>query len=83
MGIAATVELGPHPGLYRVRRSIDLATPVSAIIPTRATSGTVWGEERCFVVEAVRSALAKTRMTNVEVVVVHDEEVTLQLRSTS
>ena len=61
--IAATAELEYIPGLYRVRRSIDLATPVSVRIPTRATSGTVWGEERCFVVEAVRSALAKTRMT--------------------
>jgi len=74
VGIAATAELGAHPGIYRIRRSIDPATPVSLIIPTRGTSGIVWGERRCFVVEAVRSALGKTGMTNVEVVVVYDEE---------
>ncbi len=76
VGIAATAELGTRPGIYRVRRSINPATPVSLIIPTRGTSGSVWGEQRCFVVEAVRSALSKTRMTNVEVVVVYDEGAT-------
>jgi O-antigen biosynthesis protein len=75
-GIAATAELGPHPGTYRVRRSVDPATPVSLIIPTRGCSGSVWGQRRCFVVEAVRSALGKTRMNNIEVVVVYDEGAT-------
>ena len=76
LGITATAELGPHPGMYRVQRSVDPATPVSLIIPTRGGSGNVWGERRCFVVEAVRSALGKTRMTNIEVVVVYDEGAT-------
>ena len=39
LGIAATAELGPRPGVYRIRRSVDPATPVSLIIPTRGTSG--------------------------------------------
>jgi O-antigen biosynthesis protein len=76
LGITATAELGPHPGMYRVRRSVDPTTPVSLIIPTRGDSGNVWGERRCFVIEAVRSALRKTRMTNLEVVVVYDEGAT-------
>ena len=74
--IAATAELGPRPGMYRVHRSVDPATPVSLIIPTRGTSGSVWGEQRCFVVETVRSAIEKTHMSNVEVVVVYDEGAT-------
>lgn len=73
LGMRASAELGPRPGVYRVRRAIDLTTPVSVIVPTRGVSGKVWGEERCFVVECVRSALRKTRMTNIEVVVVYDE----------
>jgi hypothetical protein len=76
LGIPATAELGPDPGLYRIRRRIDLATPVSLIIPTRCSSGMAWGELRCFAVETVRSALAKTGMVNIEVVVVYDEGAT-------
>jgi len=76
LGLAATAELGARFGIYRVRRSVDLATPVSLIIPTRGVSGLAWGERRCFVVEAVRSALRKTQMTNIEVVVVYDEGAT-------
>lgn len=76
LAIAATVDLGPHRGWYRVRRSVDPATPVSLIIPTRGSSGMAWGERRCFVVEAVRSALDNTGLTNVEVVVVYDEDAT-------
>ena len=76
LGITAAAELGRYRGIYRIRRSVDPATPISLIVPTRGSSGNVWGERRCFVVEAVRSALAKTCMTNVEVVVVFDEEAT-------
>lgn len=76
LGITATAELGPRPGMYRVRRVVSPTTPVSLIIPTRGSTGRVWGERRCFVVEAVRSALEKTRMTNIEVVVVYDEDAT-------
>jgi GT2 family glycosyltransferase len=76
LGIQATAELGTHRGWYRIRRSVDPTTRVSLIIPTRGSSGMVWGERRCFVVEAVRSALDKTRMPNIEVVVVYDEGAT-------
>jgi hypothetical protein len=76
LGIQATAELGARFGIYRLRRAVDPELRVSLIIPTRGASGNVWGERRCFVVEAVRSALGKTGMTNVEVVVVYDEGTT-------
>lgn len=71
-GVGEAAELGPWPGTYRVRRRLPASTTVSVVIPTRGGKGLVWGQERVFVVEAVRSALARTRHPHVEVVVVHD-----------
>lgn len=71
-GIDGTAEYGPHPGYYRVHRRLPAETLVSVIIPTRGSAGLVWGQRRCFVVEAVRSALARTDHENVEIVVVYD-----------
>jgi GT2 family glycosyltransferase len=45
---------------------------VSLVIPTRGGSGLVWGQHRVFVVETVRSALAKAGYDEIEVVVVYD-----------
>lgn len=59
---------------YRTIRSFDPGTLVSVILPTRGTSGLVWGQKRCFVVEAVRSLLAHTHHMFLEIVVVHDME---------
>jgi GT2 family glycosyltransferase/glycosyltransferase involved in cell wall biosynthesis len=61
-----------NPSLYRLTRDLRQDLRVSIIIPTTGTSARVWGEERCFVVEAVRSALANTRHQNLEIVVVYD-----------
>ncbi|HSY14961.1 MAG TPA: glycosyltransferase, partial [Jatrophihabitantaceae bacterium] len=72
VGIAGVAVRGRIPGTYRVHRDLDPATTVSIIIPTRGGSGTVWGRRRCFVVEAVRSALANTAHRNLEIVVVAD-----------
>jgi glycosyltransferase involved in cell wall biosynthesis len=58
------------------RRSLDPATKVSIIIPTAGKSGFVWGEPRCFVVEAVRSAIELTEHENLEWVVVYDVDKT-------
>lgn len=70
---------------YRTIRAFDPDTLVSVIIPTCGTIGTVWGETRCFVVEAVRSLLEHTHHELVEIVVVHDlitpREVLDQLRA--
>ena len=72
LGLAADAQLGPVPGTYRVVREPDLVSTISVIIPTRGSRGTVFGSDRVFVVEAVRSLLAGTRHPNVEIVVVFD-----------
>lgn len=72
LGIAGTVSFGRVPGTYRIARVADLETAVSVIIPTRGGTGLVWGERRCFVVEAVASVLAKTSLPRLQIVVVYD-----------
>lgn len=76
VGIAARCERGPLAGLYHVRRSMNAWPRVSIVIPTRGVVGSVWGEPRCYVVEAVRTALAKTELSDTEILVVYDEEET-------
>ena len=72
--VTARVNLGPRPGTYQLERSLDPQVRVSVVIPTRGGEGVVWGERRCFVVEAVRSLLQRGGHDNVEVVVVYDTE---------
>lgn len=72
IGMDATVEFGPLPGTYRLERRLPAERRVSIVIPTRGSSGLVWGQRRCFVVDAVRSALEHTRHRNVEIVAVCD-----------
>lgn len=59
-------------GHYHVDGVLDPTRRVSIVIPTIGQSGLVWGSKRCFVVEAVRSALATTDHEDLEVVVVYD-----------
>lgn len=70
-GIVGRAELGPVPGTYRIRRPVP-AGRVSVIVPTRGSSGMVWGERRCFVVEAVRSIVEHSGLDDLEIVVVYD-----------
>lgn len=72
LGINGTVKFGKAPGTYAIERRLDPAVRVSLIIPTVGTSGLVWGQSRCYVVDAVRSMLEKTSHENLEVVVVYD-----------
>jgi glycosyltransferase involved in cell wall biosynthesis len=72
MGISAKVDHGVSDGTYRIVRSIPDDLRVSIVVPTRGSTGMVWGENRCFVVEAVRSALEKAGHPSVQVVVVYD-----------
>ena len=73
MGISASAELGPSQGNIKVVRDpLPTELAVSVIIPTRGSRGTVWGEDRVFVVEAVRSILAKGGHANLEIIVVYD-----------
>ncbi len=52
--VTARVHLGRLPGTYQLERSLDPCVRVSVVIPTRGGEGLVWGERRCFVVEAAR-----------------------------
>lgn len=67
---AEVVEAGP--GMYRLQRSLSPFVRVSVVIPTIGTASLVWGRRRVHVVEAVRSALARTKHENLEFVVVYD-----------
>ena len=72
-GIEGTATSIPgQPGRYRVSRVLSQDRSVSIVIPTRGGSGTVWGEQRCFVVDAVKAALKHTHHGNIEFVVVYD-----------
>jgi GT2 family glycosyltransferase len=70
--ISATAFPGRVPGTYELQRQLPLDYRVSVIISTRGTVGSVWGEQRCFVLETVRSALAATEHPEIEFVVVYD-----------
>jgi O-antigen biosynthesis protein len=72
LGIAGTASYGRLPGHYRIERVADPDISVSIIIPTRGGSGLVWGESRCFVVDAVASVLAHTSLSRLQIVVVYD-----------
>ena len=74
MGIDADVEQTDPLGVYRVRRRV-IGTPlVSLIVPTRGSRGTIWGQHRTFVVEALRSVATKSSYAHLEFVVVFDEQ---------
>lgn len=75
MGLDDTMTAVPHPTVphtYDVKRELPQDTLVSVIIPTRGTQGLVWGKNRAFIVEAVRSLLAHTDHNKLEIVVVYD-----------
>jgi GT2 family glycosyltransferase len=71
-GIDGHVEFLPGPAVYRLRRRIHGQPLVSVVIPTRGTSGRVWGQERAFVTEIVRDLVTRTDYQNIEVVIVYD-----------
>lgn len=74
IGLDAVVERTEHEGIYRIERRVpDPAPLVSVLIPTRGSSGKVWGVTRNFVVEAVRSIVERSTYTNLEFVVVIDD----------
>ena len=73
LGLDATVELQQPLGTYRVRRHIGNEPLVSVIIPTCGSRGRVWGIERVYVVDAVRSMIETATYENLEFVVVADD----------
>ena len=72
VGIRGRAEYGPQPGTYRVRRELDPSVKVSIVVPTRGSTGLVWGERRCLVVELIRSLVRRNTHANVEYVIVYD-----------
>src|SRR5690606_29563299 len=74
VGIDATVETTAHEGCYRVARHVTERPLVSVVIPTRGTSGRVWGMTRAFVVEAVRSIVERSTYGALEFVIVYDAD---------
>jgi GT2 family glycosyltransferase len=73
-GIDASVETGAFPGIYRIRRRVDGDALVSVVIPTRGSTGRVWGCRRTFVVDAVRSLAERSTHRRLEFVVVADRD---------
>ena len=74
VGVLGEVQFGEGRGTLRVMREASADHVVSVVIPTRGSSGWVWGEERVFVVEAVRSVIENAGFPHVEIVVVYDLE---------
>lgn len=74
IGVAASVDQGSFDGLYRIEREVEGDPLVSVIIPTRGSTGRVWGKTRVFAHDAVESLLAPTGAEcRLEFVVVLDE----------
>ncbi|MCL2422458.1 MAG: glycosyltransferase [Micrococcales bacterium] len=72
LGIAGTATSNRRMHTYRVVRELDPSVLVSIIIPTCGSTGLVWGERRCMVVELVRSIMRSSTHRNLEIVVVYD-----------
>ena len=72
IGLAATVHHDGVPGTYRLERKIVGDPLVSIVIPTRGTAGRVWGVDRVFAVDAVRSIVEHTTGVRFEIIVVVD-----------
>jgi len=69
---AEVVEQTPRGYFHLVRRHPH--TPrVSIVIPTRCSSGLIWGAERVMVLEAVRSIVEQSTWPNYEIVLVVDQ----------
>ena len=75
MGLEADV-VDVRPGVYRLRRHFRHrpAPLVSIVVPTRGSSGVVWGRSRCFVTAAARSLVEQTTYEPWEFVCVADAE---------
>ncbi|MCB1027042.1 MAG: glycosyltransferase [Microthrixaceae bacterium] len=75
LGLEADV-VDVRPGVYRLRRHFrDQPAPmVSLIVPTRGSSGVVWGRRRCFVTDLARSLVEHTSYPSWEFVCVADAD---------
>lgn len=72
-GVNATVKSSPNPNFFQVIRSTKNVGPISVVIPTRGTSGTVFGEERVFIESLIRGLVEQSGNHEIEFVVVFDD----------
>ncbi len=68
----SVVNRGSVPNIATVQRPFLSSSRISIVIPTRGTSGSVFGVDQVFVVEAVRSVITKTHHQDIEFVIVYD-----------
>ncbi len=74
VGIDADVIELDRRGHFRVRRRLTRHPLVSIVIPTRGSTGTVWGRQRTMLVESVRSVVDSSTYDELELVVVADAD---------
>ena len=72
VGILAHVEIAEPNNAFHLRRTVDTSMLVSLIIPTRGSSGLVWGQARTFVIDLISSIVELATWKNLEFVVVAD-----------
>lgn len=72
-GIEADVTVDRETHTYSLRRTLASTPLISFVIPTRGSVGRVWGTDRVFVTEAVRSIVERCSYDNYELVVVVDD----------
>ncbi|WP_419817086.1 glycosyltransferase family 2 protein [Glaciibacter flavus] len=73
LGIRGSVHAADA-GILKIEYEIDGDPLISIVIPTRGSSATIAGRERVLVASAIRSILERTTRTNLEFVVVADDE---------
>lgn len=79
IGINATVEPSGYPHSFSITRNVASAKPVSVIIPTRGSSGEVFGRHRIFITELIKSLIENSGALNVEYVIVFDSDTPLEV----
>jgi GT2 family glycosyltransferase len=72
IGLDADVVELPTRGFFHLVRRHRTHPLVSVVVPSRGSSGRVWGVERVMVLEAVRSILERSSWPHLEIVVVLD-----------
>jgi O-antigen biosynthesis protein len=79
IGMPSWVEQVRPEGVYRVHRQVRGEPLVSLIIPTRGSRGSVHGEDRIFILSAVRSVLETSTYKNLEFVVIADRSMDVEI----
>ncbi len=73
-GLSINAERGDYHHSFRLTRDINEIENVSVIIPTRGSSGLVFGEQRVFIESFLKDLVENSRRINVDFVIVYDED---------